>query len=282
MNAPTGGVVRPKLALMARDRQNRPVALTNPRGPSTRTALFALEGAVVIVALLAGGAARADDASDARRHAQRGSSLAAAGKCKQAVVEFDKALAVIRDPALLFNRAECHRKLGEPEAALEDYNQFLADLPKAPNRKLVESRIAELSKPASATPPAEPAVAPGAQLTRDKSKAATAKAAPPAAASEPKPSDLGVTPPVAAAPAPSLALPSAPPPAGEGTAASASLSLQDASPPPSSSSDESIASRPWFWIAVGVAVVAVAAGTFVLINRDGTSVPPSDLGNYKF
>ena len=101
---------------------------------------------LVLVAVAgAGGAARADDAADARRHAQRASALAASGKCKQAVREFDKAMAILRDPALLFNRGECHRKLGDNESALEDYRQFLSDLPRAPNRADVEKRIAELT-----------------------------------------------------------------------------------------------------------------------------------------
>ena len=89
--------------------------------------------------------ARGDDAVEARRHAQRASGLAASGKCRQAVAEWNKAMAILRDPALLFNRAECYRKLGDADAAVEDYRQFLSDLPKAPNRAEVERRIAELS-----------------------------------------------------------------------------------------------------------------------------------------
>ncbi len=49
--------------------------------------------------------ARGDDAAEARRHAQRASSLAASGKCRQAVAEWTKALAILRDPALLFKTA---------------------------------------------------------------------------------------------------------------------------------------------------------------------------------
>ena len=112
-------------------------------------ALLALAQLVVAGGL--GGAVLADDASDARRHAQRGTSLAASGKCRQAVMAFDKALAILRDPALLFNRAECHRKLGDDAAAIDDYKQFLADLPRAPNRTDVEKRIADLQRKSAAT-----------------------------------------------------------------------------------------------------------------------------------
>ncbi|MES1165001.1 MAG: tetratricopeptide repeat protein, partial [Verrucomicrobiota bacterium] len=91
-----------------------------------------------------GGKARADDIADGRRHAQRASHLSASGKCRQAIGEYDKAIAVLHDPTLLFNRGECHRKLGSVDAALEDYKQFLTDLPSAPNRVEVRARIAEL------------------------------------------------------------------------------------------------------------------------------------------
>ena len=81
----------------------------------------------LLIAITAGGRqARADEQAEGRRHAQKASNLAASGKCKQALPEYDQAIALLRDPALLFNRAECHRKLGETAEALEDYNQFLA------------------------------------------------------------------------------------------------------------------------------------------------------------
>jgi tetratricopeptide (TPR) repeat protein len=112
--------------------------------------------AQLMVAGSLGGAALADDTSDARRYAQRATALAASGKCRQAVIAFDKALAILRDPALLFNRGECHRKLGDDAAAIDDYKQFLADLPRAPNRADVEKRIAELQRKSAATAAAGP------------------------------------------------------------------------------------------------------------------------------
>ena len=226
--------------------------------------------------------ARADDASQARRHAQRASSLAAQGKCRQAVVEFDKALAVLRDPALLFNRGECHRKLGDADAAIDDYKQFLSDLPKAPNRPEVERRIAELSRkppntplpapPGRDAPPASGGVAP------PKVEAVGAHAAPVSpSASDPRGSSL----PLAATPAPPLPREVVVAPrATEGTASVDLAAVPDGTA--AHGADGGITTRPWFWIAVAAVAVGAGVGTFLLLNHDGTTVPSSALGNYQF
>jgi tetratricopeptide (TPR) repeat protein len=204
-----------------------------------------------------GGERAAPEAADeGRRHAQKAGELAAAGKCRQAIAEYDQALAVLRDPALLFNRAECHRRLGEAQKALEDYNQFLADLPRAPNRREVEAHIAELSKLA-------PAAAP------------TPRFQPPpptrAAAGSPEPERAEAA---AAAPPPAWAPTAAGPSTEAGAAASA-----EAAPPGDRGSREG---PPWMWLALGT-VVALGAGLAVfMIFRDETNVPQSALGNYRF
>ncbi len=229
--------------------------------------------------------ARGADASDARRHAQRASNLAASGKCKQAIAEFDKAMAILRDPALLFNRAECYRKIGDTAAALDDYKQFLADLPQAPNRTDVEKRIAELSRkvpsPTAATPVPPPLAAPREVAVRPPAPEAVRPRR------EPSQSPSPVAPaPVQARVAPNdltLALP-APVPSPEATANPA-LALgapADTSATSSFSSEGGLATRPWFWITVAAVVVAAGVGTFVLLSQDGTTVPSSALGNYKF
>lgn len=225
---------------------------------------------------------RGGAAAEARRHAQRASNLAAAGKCRQAVAEWDKALAILRDPALLFNRAECYRELGDVDAALGDYRQFLSELPRAPNRREVERRIAELSAREGKGPKA-------AQEARadSETKATTDAAAPP--------------PPVAVAPAPAPAPPApaeaeepiaprevAPPPPvvppAEPPAASPALALTAPMEPaaPSGAADAGVTSRPWFWITVAVVAAAAGVGTFVLLSRDSTNIPSTALGNYRF
>lgn len=239
---------------------------------------------LVLVAVAGIGAtARADDASDARRHAQRASALAASGKCKQAVAEFDKAMAILRDPALLFNRGECHRKLGDNEAALEDYRQFLSDLPKAPNRAAVEKRIAELTHKTSGAAAAPVAAPPSVRppVTRTPVEA-TPSSVKPAEVVGPR----VVTAPSATKPAGgSRAIILAPPPPSESASTEApgttlATTAEEKAPP--SASERGITSRPWFWIALAAVAVGAGVGTFVVLNRDSTSVPSSALGNYKF
>jgi hypothetical protein len=145
---------------------------------------------VALIVCAAGGLARpvwADSAEAARKHAGKAGQLAAKNRCKAAVPEFTKAYKVLKDPTLLFNRAECNRKLGRNADALKDYEQFLADMPAAPNRKNVESHIALLKATASL---AASALLAGSAQT---AAAASASAAPvaPAASPAPKPASLG-------------------------------------------------------------------------------------------
>jgi hypothetical protein len=106
----------------------------------------------------------ADSLAAGRKHAAKANQLAAKNKCKIAVVEFTKAYQSLKDPTILFNRAECQRKLGNNADALMDYELFVAEMPTAPNRASVEARIAvmrEAVKAESAAVPVAP-VAPAA------------------------------------------------------------------------------------------------------------------------
>jgi hypothetical protein len=140
----------------------------------------------------------ADDADVGRRHAAKASQLAAKNKCRVAVPEFTKAFKLLKDPTLLFNRAECYRKIGKNADALKDYEQFLADMPAAPNRGSVEARIASLK--AAAAPGAVATSTTAAPSAQSVPPRAPAPAAAPAAKSE--------TPSAAAASAVSAAKPS--------------------------------------------------------------------------
>lgn len=93
---------------------------------------------------LSASAAFASSEAAGRRHAAKANKLAAQNKCRRALPEFHRAYNALKDPSLLFNRAECERKLGMVEDALNDYERFLAAMPDAPNRASVESRIAAL------------------------------------------------------------------------------------------------------------------------------------------
>jgi hypothetical protein len=118
--------------------------------------------AILIVFATASLPARAADSLAAgRKHAAKANQLAAKNKCKIAVVEFTKAYQSLKDPTILFNRAECQRKLGNSADALMDYELFVAEMPAAPNRASVEARIAilrEAVKAESAVVPVAAAV----------------------------------------------------------------------------------------------------------------------------
>jgi tetratricopeptide (TPR) repeat protein len=120
----------------------------NPTHTATRRLL------AITVVLLGGlgsvSVAAADSEATARKQAAKANRLAAQNKCKLAVPAFNRAYRTLKDPTLLFNRAECLRKLGESHDALRDYQLFLAEMPKAPNRAAVEERIAELLASAKA------------------------------------------------------------------------------------------------------------------------------------
>ena len=177
--------------------------------------------AVVVVlgiGLLSARAAAADAEEVARKHAAKANQLAARNKCRKAIFEFTRAYKTLKDPTLLFNRAECFRKVGRDDEAITDYEQFLAELPKAPNRVAIEARIASLRGAKGGAPAGKekPALAPPALLK-------PAEKAPPPAAVAPttKPVETGAA--ATSAPGPKPTPFSEPEPAGKpGAAASAS------------------------------------------------------------
>jgi len=263
--------------------QNHAVALSNPR---SRCGVWPAVCALAMVLSVAGRVeARGDDAAEARKHAQRASNLAASGKCRQAVAEWNKAMAILRDPALLFNRAECYRKLGDADAALGDYRQFLSDLPRAPNRGEVEKRIAEIS----------------AKKEKEKEKEKTIVAAPPPPVVAPSPAPAAPAPAVTATPAPELGRPpsllqvpeAAPPvrpvsppaptaPSEVPSSPGLALNAPAQTAAPAANTEGGITTRPWFWITIAAVAVAAGVGTFIVLSRDSTNIPATALGNYKF
>jgi hypothetical protein len=117
---------------------------------------------LIVFGLLSFPAFAADSLASGRKHAAKANQLAAKNKCKSAVVEFTKAYQSLKDPTILFNRAECQRKLSNNADALMDYELFLAEMPAAPNRASVEARIAALREAVraeSAAVPVTPAAA---------------------------------------------------------------------------------------------------------------------------
>jgi tetratricopeptide (TPR) repeat protein len=245
-------------------------------------------GICAVMMTLVIGTAAAADTKAGHVHARRASTLAASGKCKQAIGEFTAAYRVLRDPALLFNRAECLRKTGLERQAVYDYRKFLEEMPKAPNRQTVESRIAALDPTAVKAAAPETAVQASAEVpVAEPAPAAPVATASPVVASpivtaspvvvpasSPVPSALAESPSApplvaAAAPAPGLhtaslrvtavAL-SSPPPAPERNDAPAVIIAQPAPAAPDHSERTA-----WIWMSVATAVVAAAAASAAII-----------------
>jgi hypothetical protein len=123
--------------------------------------LGAIQSSLAVAILIVFGfsslpASAADSVAAGRKHVTKANQLASKNKCKSAVVEFTKAYQSLKDPAILFNRAECQRKLGNNADALMDYELFVAEMPSAPNRASVEARIAALREAVKAESAAVP------------------------------------------------------------------------------------------------------------------------------
>jgi len=98
----------------------------------------------------------------AKRHYDNGAAYYSQADYKAAIDEFQKAYKLNRAPELLHNLGRCHEALGELDRAIELFEQYLRERPKAPNRVTLELRIKNLRKrlkPAP-KPPATPATAP--------------------------------------------------------------------------------------------------------------------------
>jgi tetratricopeptide (TPR) repeat protein len=141
---------------------------------------------------------------------------------------FREAYRLSGDPVFLFNIAQCQRKLGNNQDAIDFYKSYLRRRPDAPNRDEVERRLAELEKLVAEQKPAAPAP-------------------------EPSPQQIEVTPPPAA-PVPQPASPVTQP---------AGLDLTSQAPPPEPSSTP-IYRTWWFWTGAGV-VVAGGVVTAILL-----------------
>jgi len=91
-------------------------------------------------------AAHAEDPSEraAKRHYDRGQKLFALQKFEDALDQFQKAFDAKPIPAFLFNIGQCHRNLGDYDAAIFSFKRFLKLDPEAENREQVEALIDEL------------------------------------------------------------------------------------------------------------------------------------------
>ena len=87
-----------------------------------------------------------DPAAEAKAHSSRGTTFYNLGRFAEALAEYEAAYMAIQDPPFLFNVAQCHRKLGHSQEAIDSYRGYLRVAPNAPNRAEVERRIDELER----------------------------------------------------------------------------------------------------------------------------------------
>jgi hypothetical protein len=231
-----------------------------------------------VVAITVGGsvtvrpAAAADPQAEGRKHSRRAAQLAAANKCRAAIGEYDKALAVLKDPALLFNRGECYRRIEDKEHALADYRRFLDEVPDAPNRAAVAARIAELEQGVVAKAPAT-RPEPGADLNggsstpsllapdRPAAIAETSKTAPPGGSTGD--AAINIAPPL------KLADPQI-------------VMVGNEPQQPAKEADSGVTGQWWFWTAVGAVLIGGGVAGYLILNPPKTEIPSSHLGNYIF
>jgi tetratricopeptide (TPR) repeat protein len=85
-----------------------------------------------------------DAVTAARQHTRQGTALYNLDRFEPALAEYRAAYLAAPDPALLFNIAQCQRRLGHRAEALDYYRKYLRSAPGAPNRPEVERHIREL------------------------------------------------------------------------------------------------------------------------------------------
>lgn len=240
-------------------------------------------GAVAVTATLllaTAAAARAESPSaqaiaEGRYHLRRANGLAGDNRCQAAIREYTLAYKKLSDPVVLFNRAECYRRIGEDEKAVADYRAFLEAVPAAPNRAQIEARIMALeSKPSPVAGPA-PARANGqgpARSTTPPPLRPTATGSPYLSAERPPLID-DAPPPASTAAAPTVVLVQKTP---------AVVLVQEAPAASAPSEGEGHHGKTWIWLAVGAAVAGGAVGAYFALRTPATVPPSTDLGNYKF
>ena len=112
----------------------------------SRAVLFLL--AICVACVASARTAYADDPAmrAAKRHYERGQKLFALQKFDEALEQFQAAFDAKPIPDFLFNIGQCHRNLGDYEAAVFSFKRFLKLDPDTANREQVEELITELEE----------------------------------------------------------------------------------------------------------------------------------------
>lgn len=225
-----------------------------------------LASSLAALAVLGAGVAQARDAvAEGRAHLRKANALAGNDRCEAAIKEYNLAYDRLHDPVVLFNRAECYRRIGEDASAAADYRAFLAAVPGAPNRAAIEAKIASVTASVEGGSPSGTAAPAG------HTSSAASKLVGPANATQPN-----LTPPGLVSPPAS----SSPEANGATTPLVAAPTSDEAPPPPSA--DAGRAGNVWIWAALGAAVAGGAVGAYLVLRTPGASAPSTELGNYRF
>jgi tetratricopeptide (TPR) repeat protein len=132
-----------------------------------------LAAALAICALLAPGAARADEA--ARQRAlelyDRGKASFQAGRFEESLGWLQQAYAIEPAPVLLYNMGRAHEAKGDLAAAVSAYDRYLREAEQVPDRAAIEAHLVALraqlatrerptAQPIAAAPPGDATPAP--------------------------------------------------------------------------------------------------------------------------
>jgi hypothetical protein len=242
---------------------------------------------VVAAVLLLAGAARATDDPDvveAKKHFQRGTAHYNLREYKEAAVEFQAAYRLHPDAVFLYNLAQSYRLADDPEQALYFYRAYLRSSPKAPNKREVDGRIADLEKlmdakkqaarpPDATLAPAMPHPQPGNATAPH--AAMQAQPVRPVAVARPvtiepvRPVAIAPTHPVIVEPAHPVTIEPAQPttvtPAQPVSVAPAAVATSPAPTP--------IYKKWWLWTIVGVAVIGIVVGIAAGVSSGHPSLP---------
>ncbi|HET8542428.1 MAG TPA: PEGA domain-containing protein [Anaeromyxobacter sp.] len=102
--------------------------------------------AALLAAVLLAGAARADDAAEAKARFRKGADLYRAGRWREAIDEFEAAYRLKPHGAIHFNVAQCREKLAEWPGALRAYEDYLREVPDAKDRASVRASMRKIEE----------------------------------------------------------------------------------------------------------------------------------------
>jgi len=213
-------------------------------------------GALVLAATLALPAIAAIP-SEVQEKVHAAESAYSAERFQESLRLFSEAYALDPLPGILFDIAQCQRRLGNWDRAAVFYRRYLSESPSRPKnaaeaedllREVEGKRQAELKK-------------------RQRAQAQAQRPAPPAPVAEPRviaedaPKEVAAPPPplLNAEPVPPPTVTALPPPALPAATPAGEVSPES----PSRPTESSVLRKWWFWTGVGVVVAGVATATWV-------------------